>query len=199
MRRARNVRFFRDTEFTVRPSMKFLLPTVAASLLLAACGSSSPSSHVTSSKQAAAVSAGSVGSTALVKTASNSKLGATVLVNSSGMTLYHLSGEHGGKFICASAQCVKTWPPLTVKSGAAPKGAVASLGTVKRPNGSEQVTYKGTPLYTFAHDSTAGQVNGQGIKDVGTWSAVTTGATQKKTAAPPAATSTSSAGGGYGY
>lgn len=197
--RARNVRFFTDTEFTVRPSMKFLLPTVAASLLLAACGGSSPSSSVSTSTRSAAAVSVPAGSTVLVKTASNSKLGATVLVNSSGMTLYHLSGEHGGKFICSSAQCVQTWPPLTIKSGTTPKGAVASLGTVRRPDGTEQVTYKGTPLYTFAHDNAAGQTNGQGIKDVGTWSAVTTSPGKSTNPAPPAATSTSSSGGGYGY
>jgi hypothetical protein len=68
---------------------------------------------------------------------------------------------------------------------------------VKRPGGSEQVTYKGMPLYTFAADYSPGQTNGQGIKDVGTWNAVMT--TTRNTRPPAITTSTSSSGGGYGY
>jgi predicted lipoprotein with Yx(FWY)xxD motif len=179
--------------------MKFLFPTLAASLLLAACGSSSSSSSPAPApaQPAAATSAGS-GSSALVKTASNAKLGTTVLVDAQGMTLYDLSGEQNGKFICSNAQCVHTWPPLTVKGGAKPSGAVA-LGTVKRPDGTEQVTYKGMPLYTFAHDTAAGQANGQGFKDVGTWSAATTRASAAKTSAPAATSTSSSGGGGSAY
>jgi predicted lipoprotein with Yx(FWY)xxD motif len=117
------------------------------------------------------------------------------------MTLYHLSGEQNGKFICTTSACVGVWHPLTVAAGSTPTG-VSALATVKRPDGSVQVTYKGTPLYTFAQDQSPGQANGQGIKDVGTWSAVTvTGE------GAPASTSTTSkgspggegGGGGYGY
>jgi hypothetical protein len=71
---------------------------------------------------------------------------------------------------------------------------------VKRPDGTEQVTYKGMPLYTFAHDTAPGQANGQGIKDVGTWTAVTTSATKTSASTTPSApASSSSGGGGYGY
>jgi predicted lipoprotein with Yx(FWY)xxD motif len=45
------------------------------------------------------------------------------------------------------------------------------LGTIKRPDGRAQVTFKGRPLYSFGGDSKAGEVNGEGIKDVGTWHA----------------------------
>jgi predicted lipoprotein with Yx(FWY)xxD motif len=115
------------------------------------------------------------------------------------MTLYHLSGEGGGKFICTSSACMQIWHPLTAPSGSTPTGSVGSLGTVKRPDGSEQVTYKGMPLYTFAQDTAAGQANGQGIKDVGTWSAVTTGSAASSTSSAPASTSESKGSGGYGY
>ena len=37
-----------------------------------------------------------------------------------------------------------------------------------------QVTFKGRPLYSFSGDSRAGDVNGEGIKDVGTWHAAVT-------------------------
>lgn len=181
------------------PALKFLVPTLAASALLAACGSSSKSSN-TSSAGAPATPAPAATATT-VKTAANAKLGSTVLVDAQGLTLYHLSAESGGKFICTGG-CLSVWHPLTVSGGASPSG-VGSLGTVTRPDGSTQVTYKGEPLYTFAQDSAPGDANGQGIKDVGTWSAVTTGATKS---APPAKTTPSSSGaaapsggGSYGY
>jgi predicted lipoprotein with Yx(FWY)xxD motif len=134
-----------------------------------------------------------------VKTASNAKLGSTVLVDAQGMTLYALSAERNGKFICTSSACVSVWHPLTVSSSSKPTGAAGSLGTIKRPDGTSQVTYKGIPLYTFAQDTAPGQANGQGVKDVGTWNAVTTSAAKASAPAPATSTSSSSSGGGYAY
>jgi predicted lipoprotein with Yx(FWY)xxD motif len=195
----------------MRPIAKFLLPALAASLTIAACGSSSKGSG--SASQAAAVSSGSPASTApasseatsaIVKTASNPTLGATVLVDTQGRTLYHLSGEQNGNLICTSAACLQVWHPVSASTAGGSNGSVASLGTVKRPDGTEQVTYKGMPLYTFTQDQQAGEVRGEGIKDVGTWSAVTTsaggtGATQSSQSAEPAPATSSSSSGGYGY
>jgi predicted lipoprotein with Yx(FWY)xxD motif len=188
----------------MRHLLKLSLPAIAASLLIAACGSSSyskTSSSAASTQPAAQTSSGS-SSTVVVKSASNS-LG-TILVDSQGMTLYHLSGEQNGKFICTSSACVGVWRPLIAPSSETPNGGVGSLGTVKRPEGTVQVTYKGTPLYTFTGDKQAGEAKGQGIKDVGTWSAVTT----SSSSTPPSTSSSSepeksggggSSGGGYGY
>src|SRR4029077_18946136 len=132
---------------------------------------------------------------AVVKTASNATLGSVVLVNAQGMTLYSLSGEQNGKFICTSSACLQVWHPLSAPTET-PSGSVSSLGTVKRSDGTEQVTYKGMPLYTFAQDQKPGDANGQGIKDVGTWTAVPVGANGSSSApaAPsPATTSTETA------
>jgi predicted lipoprotein with Yx(FWY)xxD motif len=170
-------------------SIRFFLPALAASLVLAACGSSSSSSTSGSSSPASGTT---------VKTASVSSVDSTVLVDSRGLTLYHLTGEHAGKFICTSSACLAAWHPLTVPSGAKPSGSVSSLGVVKRSNGTMQVTYKGDPLYTFAHDSAPGQATGEGLKDVGTWFVIKTGAASS-TPAPVSSTSTSSSGGGYAY
>jgi predicted lipoprotein with Yx(FWY)xxD motif len=160
--------------------------------MLAGCGSSSKSSSSSSAStgQAASAPASSAGSTALVTTASNAKLGGTILVDAHGMTLYSLSAERAGKFICTGSACLQVWHPLTAASGSAPSSNVGSLATVRRADGSEQVTYKGMPLYTFALDRAPGDVRGQGIKDVGTWKAVTA---QTGTSGAPAATTTSSA------
>jgi predicted lipoprotein with Yx(FWY)xxD motif len=183
----------------MRHLLRLSLPAVAASVLLAACGSSATSSNTTSSAastQPAAQTSSSSSSAAVVKTASNS-LG-TILVNSQGMTLYHLSGEANGKFICTSTACLGVWHPLIAPSGT-PSG-VGSLGTVKRPEGTMQVTYKGTPLYTFTGDHQAGETKGQGIKDVGIWSAVTTGSSSAAaTSTSSSSESEKSSGGGYGY
>jgi predicted lipoprotein with Yx(FWY)xxD motif len=187
----------------MRNLVKLSLPAAAASLLLAACGSSSPSKTTSAASAAAKPAAQTTGSgSAAVKAVSNPTLG-TLLTNSQGMTLYHLSGEQNGKFICTSATCLGVWHPLIATSAGASSSGVGSLATVKRSTGMTQVTYKGAPLYTFAQDKQAGETNGQGIKDVGTWSAATTGSK----AAAPAATSTpassgeskSSGGGGYAY
>jgi predicted lipoprotein with Yx(FWY)xxD motif len=181
----------------MRSSKNFLIPTIAlaASVLLSACGSASSSSS--SGPTPASRPSSAPASAAVVKTAADSSLGASILVNARGMTLYRLSGEMSGKFICTSAACLQTWHPV-VATGGKPSGSVGSLGVVKRPDGRMQVTYKGEPLYTFAADRSPGQTKGQGFKDVGTWNAVTTTAAKAGTPAPAPAKS-SSGGGGYAY
>jgi predicted lipoprotein with Yx(FWY)xxD motif len=183
----------------MRHLLRLSLPAVAASLLLAACGSSSTSSNTTSAAASTqpAAQIGSSSSGAVVKTASNS-LG-TILVNSQGMTLYHLSGEVNGKFICTSTACLGVWHPLIASSSGTPSGEVGSLGIVKRPEGTMQVTYKGTPLYTFTGDHQAGETKGQGIKDVGIWSAVTTGSSSTAAASTGSSSGSEKSSGGYGY
>jgi predicted lipoprotein with Yx(FWY)xxD motif len=43
----------------------------------------------------------------------------------------------------------------------------ALLGTIKRSDGTTQVTYKGHPLYYFQADTAAGTAHGQGAKAFG--------------------------------
>lgn len=109
----------------------------------------------------------------VAKQAQNTTLGKTILTTTKGRTLYSLSAETNGKFICKGS-CLSAWRPLFVPAGVKPKGPV-KLGTIERPEGKTQVTYKGRPLYAFTGDSKAGDVNGEGIKDVGTWHAAATG------------------------
>jgi predicted lipoprotein with Yx(FWY)xxD motif len=136
-----------------------------------------------------ALSASTGRSARVVSTAKNSSIGATVLVNLQGRTLYSLSVERKGKFICTDKTCLSFWHPLVVKAGVTPTGA-KSLATVRRPDGRRQMTYRGGPLYTFSGDQRRSDAKGEGFKDVGVWHAATVGAT-----APPPATTTT--GGGY--
>ena len=98
----------------------------------------------------------------------NAKLGTTILVDRRGMSLYDLSVERNGRFICTTKLCLSVWHPLTVPRGTTPTG-VRLLNTVRRPDGRRQVTYRGAPLYTFTQDRKRGDVNGNGFKDVGVW------------------------------
>ncbi len=109
----------------------------------------------------------------VAKQASSTTLGKTILTTTRGRTLYSLSAETNGRFIC-TASCLTAWRPLTVPADVNPTGPVR-LGTIERPDGRLQVTFKGRPLYSFSGDSKAGDVNGEGIKDVGTWRAAITG------------------------
>jgi predicted lipoprotein with Yx(FWY)xxD motif len=133
-----------------------------------------------------------------IGTAQNAKLGKRVLVNAKGHTLYTLSAETHGKFICTDSGCLAVWKPVVLRQGAHAEG-VAHLGAVKRPDGRRQATYKGRPLYAFTQDRKKGDANGEGFKDVGTWHAAVapkrrhaaSGGTGTTTQPPPS--------GGYGY
>lgn len=176
----------------------------AASMLLAACGGSpyssgSSSSGSTPATAAAATSASGAGT---VRTVSDASLGGSILVDAHGMTLYRLSGESASHFICTGQSCLAVWHPL--KAGSSEPSGAASLGTAKRPDGSEQVTYEGGPLYTFSADKAPGQTNGQGLKDVGTWGVVKVGSSEGGSGASSGAASESgaasqSSSGGYRY
>ena len=130
----------------------------------------------------------------VVMTAKNPTLGKTILVNRRGMTLYSLSVERHGKFICTSS-CLSLWTPLVVRKGRTPTG-IKGLSTVKRPDGKRQVAFKGAPLYTFNEDKKRGDVKGNDIKDVGTWRVITVGK-RATSPPPPPPTTTSTYPGGY--
>lgn len=109
----------------------------------------------------------------VVKKAENATLQETVLTSLKNRTLYTLSAELHGRFICTGG-CLATWHPIVIARNVHPLGPTR-LGKVKRPDGRFQVTYKGRPLYTFGGDARAGDANGEGIKDVGTWHAASLG------------------------
>jgi predicted lipoprotein with Yx(FWY)xxD motif len=130
-----------------------------------------------------------------IRTAENAALGKRVLINAKGHTLYTLSAETHGKFICTDKGCLAVWKPVVLRKGAHAAG-VSHLGAVTRPDGRRQATYKGRPLYSFTQDTKKGDVKGEGFKDVGTWHAAVAPKSKHAKTPPPTQTTPS---GGYGY
>jgi predicted lipoprotein with Yx(FWY)xxD motif len=98
-----------------------------------------------------------------------------ILVDSSGHTLYDFRRDRGTASSCYGA-CEAAWPPLLTEGEPhASNGAQEGLiGTTKRRDGSEQVTYNGSPLYTFGGDKGPGEANGNGVEAFGAeWYALT--------------------------
>ena len=91
-----------------------------------------------------------------------------ILVDGRGRTLYLFEKDRRGRSAC-SGLCATYWPPL-VASGKwlAIKGVKQSLlASIRRADGSRQVTYAGHPLYLFSGDTKRGQTNGEGLTDFG--------------------------------
>ena len=85
-----------------------------------------------------------------------------ILVDSEGMTLYVFDNDTDGTSTC-TGDCVANWPPLTGDVTAGEGVDDSLLGTTERDDGSMQVTYSDQPLYYFAGDQSAGDLNGQAV------------------------------------
>jgi predicted lipoprotein with Yx(FWY)xxD motif len=183
-----------------RTTYSFALLAVVGAIVIAGCGGGSSSSS--------SGSGGGEGSTKLTSSGGGTISGAevpglgTVLVDSEGMTVYEFTPDEGMTSVCYGG-CEAAWPPV-VASGkpTAGEGAMsADLGTTKRKDGTEQVTYKGHPLYTFVGDKAPGEANGQEVE--GTWFALDEGGSAVKgtasAAAEPEETESSGGGEAHGY
>jgi predicted lipoprotein with Yx(FWY)xxD motif len=90
------------------------------------------------------------------------------LTGEKGMTLYIFKKDSPGKSVCTD-QCAANWPPFTLGAGEtvnAAAGISGTFGTITRPDGTTQVTYKDQPLYYYVADKKAGDVTGQGVGGV---------------------------------
>ena len=134
----------------------------------------------------------STGASATLRVASSS-LG-SILVNSTGRTLYLFKADVGAKSACTGA-CATAWPPLlaTGKPTAGTGLTASKLATITRSDGTQQVTYNGHPVYLFIKDKKPGQTTGQGVTAFGAaWYALTPAGNQ-------ISTQPTTSGGGYGY
>jgi predicted lipoprotein with Yx(FWY)xxD motif len=177
-----------------------LVALAAVGVLAAGCGSNGSGSSSSGmggygSRGTAPASGGA--SSAATVSATSTNLG-MILVDGNGRTLYLFEKDQPNQSACAGA-CVAAWP-VDPSSGTpkAGSGATASLlGTIKRSDGSTQVTYDKHPLYYYSGDSQAGQHNGQGINAFGAaWFAV---APAGGAVSGGATAATAANGGGYGY
>jgi predicted lipoprotein with Yx(FWY)xxD motif len=77
-----------------------------------------------------------------------------VLFDANGQAIYVFEIDGTNRSNCTSEDCVKAWPPvLTEEPPSAGEGADARLlGTIRRGDGSLQVTYNGRPLYFYEHE-----------------------------------------------
>jgi predicted lipoprotein with Yx(FWY)xxD motif len=87
-------------------------------------------------------------------------------------SLYLLTADTPRTSNCGTAGgCVALWPPLLTnhRAMAGPGSDRRLIGTIRRTDGTYQVTYAGHPLYFFALDlaagATAGEINGEHIED----------------------------------
>jgi predicted lipoprotein with Yx(FWY)xxD motif len=113
------------------------------------------------------------------------------VVTSAGATLYRFDKDTGrpARSTCIG-QCALTWPPVQSSGGPPTLDGVNSalVGIVVRPDGTEQLTLGGWPLYRYGGDTAPGETRGEGMG--GTWHAI--GPTGKPAvAAKPAGPSTS--------
>jgi predicted lipoprotein with Yx(FWY)xxD motif len=124
-----------------------LIVIVAAAVALAGLGTASGASG--SASKAAAVSTAKTG------------LG-RIMVNSRGRTLYLFEKDKRRHSACGRA-CAAYWPPLLTHGRPIATGRAKQslLGTIKRANGTRQVTYAGHPLYTYVLDKRRGQTRGR--------------------------------------
>ena len=200
---------------------KFRIGAVAAlataALIIAGCGSSSSTS--TSSTPAAAAATNAAASSSSTTSAAAAATGVTIktakgssgtyLAGPNGHALYLWVADSGGKSVCSGA-CAQAWPPLLTKGNpTAGAGVNASdLGTTMRSDGTQEVTYKGHPLYYFIADNSASSIDGQGSDEFGAkwWLVAPSGAAITSSATTSASSggsssggsSSSSSGGGWG-
>jgi predicted lipoprotein with Yx(FWY)xxD motif len=147
---------------------------IGVSVLVAACGSSS---SATTSAPATSGAGGSTASSTANATPASAKgvsiglaksADGTYLTGAGGQAVYLWVADSGGMSSCSGA-CAKGWPPLTTKGKPIAGSGVqsADLGTIKRSDGSTQVTYKNHPLYYFVEDKGKGSIKGQGSDGFG--------------------------------
>ena len=154
---------------------------IAAGIALAASAcSSSLSSNGTTAAPAASSATAQPSTPAAAASASSSMAATTIdlqsasgiddkfLADGQGRALYLFEADKGSTSTCTGA-CAAAWPPVTASAMPMAGGGVGQslLGTSKRADGTEQLTYNGHPLYYFSADTGSGMAKGQGVKAFG--------------------------------
>jgi predicted lipoprotein with Yx(FWY)xxD motif len=89
-------------------------------------------------------------------------------VGQTAVTAYSFSLDHPGSSACTGA-CAVTWiPVLTTGKPNVSNVAANEVGVVRRPDGTEQVTYRGKPLYLYSAEKFVFPTSGAGPQLTGT-------------------------------
>ena len=93
------------------------------------------------------------------------------LTDTFGFTLYIFTQDpvDGGVSACYDS-CATTWPPVVIPEGDFLLSIPEGFDEIPRDDGLGQLTYKGSPLYTYSGDAAPGDKNGDGVG--GVWFAV---------------------------
>ncbi len=96
----------------------------------------------------------------------------SILVSSSGRTLYEFTRDLAKKNSCAAISgCSAVWPSL--KTSGRPTAGPGIKASLLSTTSGNQVTYAGHPLYTYSGDSGPGKTSYVGAKAFGgTWYAI---------------------------
>jgi predicted lipoprotein with Yx(FWY)xxD motif len=134
--------------------MKLTLTALALvfAIALAACGGGDDDNSATASSGTPSTTVG---------------LDNGLLVDQTGKALYSADQEKTGTIMCTGA-CTSIWLPLKAPASGKPTagdGVSGKVGTVKRPDGTTQVTLDGRPLYRFAEDTQQGKATGDNVND----------------------------------
>jgi predicted lipoprotein with Yx(FWY)xxD motif len=123
-----------------------------------------------------------------------------ILVASSGLPIYVLTGDSAKHPLCASSSCLGAWPAVTTtsKKPTLGKGVKGKVG-VWHHGKVNQVTLNGHPLYTYADDS-AGSALGEGLKSFhGVWEVLSPSGAGMTVAALKGSSASGSGGGGSSW
>ena len=90
-----------------------------------------------------------------------------VLFDGSDRALYAFTRDPRGRSACYGA-CATAWPPYIVTGTlrAGPGTQRSLLGTTRRRDGKQQLTYAGKPLYYYVGDP-VGQIRCQNVREFG--------------------------------
>jgi predicted lipoprotein with Yx(FWY)xxD motif len=151
----------------MRVRLVWIGTAMAAALLVAGCSSDSSTTAATTTLPEPPVNTvvTTVPSdiTPLVNVATN-PLG-QILVDQQGMTLYILTADPPGTSTCVDT-CATAWPPLTAAIVTTGQGLIGQdFVLIPRPDGTQQISANGQPLYRFSGDSKAGDAKGQGLNN----------------------------------
>jgi predicted lipoprotein with Yx(FWY)xxD motif len=148
------------------PSVTYPPPDSTTTTSTSTTSTTSPSTTTTQAGSAGSGSTTSRSSSLAVLTKFNSTHG-QLLADSQSMSLYTLTKN--GAAVACTGQCAQFWPPFEAPQGTtvtAPPG-VSGVGTTTAPDGNEQVTFRGLPVYRFIKDQSPADTNGEGIQSFG--------------------------------